>query len=217
MPRPPEPPEDLLKICKRWSDSIENISGNAARIEFFKSELPNFLKNRSVFEKLLNDIRAGKPYPDLRQAQMIDDEILLYLNPRRLFSLRMFLYGPEAYTPIHDHNSWGVSGSAIGELGVIRYVREDNGSVETYARLRQAALVRLKPGEIELTRPLNEGIHQTGNPGAGTTLMISVYGSPLRRLYINRFDYEHNRVERLYPPRIKKKMLAAQALKQFKT
>ena len=215
MPRPPEPPEDLLKICKRWSDSIENISGNAARIEFFKSELPDFLKNRSVFEKLLNDIKAGKPYPDLRQTQMIDDEILLYLNPKRLFSLRMFLYGPAGYTPIHDHNSWGVSGSAMGELGVIRYAREDDGSVETYARLRQAASVRLKPGEIELTRPLNEGIHQTGNPGAGTTLMISVYGSPIRRLYINRFDYEHNRVERLYPPRIKKKMLAAQALKYF--
>jgi predicted metal-dependent enzyme (double-stranded beta helix superfamily) len=211
----PRPPEDLLKICKRWSDSIENISGNAARIEFFKSELPDFLKNHSVFEKLLNNIKAGKPYPDLRQAQMIDDEILLYLNPRRLFSLRMFLYGPAAYTPIHDHNSWGVSGSAMGELGVIRYAREDDGSVETYARLRQAASVRLKPGEIELTRPLNEGIHQTGNPGAGTTLMISVYGSPLRRLYINRFDYEHNQVERLYPPRIKKKMLAAQALKYF--
>jgi predicted metal-dependent enzyme (double-stranded beta helix superfamily) len=217
MPRPPRPPEDLLKICKRWSDSIENISGDAARIEFFKSELPDFLKNRSVFEKLLNDIKAGKPYPDLRQAQMIDDEILLYLNPKRLFSLRMFLYGPAAYTPIHDHNSWGVSGSAMGELGVIRYAREDDGSVETYARLRPEASVRLKPGEIELTRPLNEGIHQTGNPGTGTTLMISVYGSPIRRLYINRFDYEHNRVERLYPPRIKKRMLAAQALKHFKT
>jgi predicted metal-dependent enzyme (double-stranded beta helix superfamily) len=215
VPRPPRPPEDLLKICKRWSDSIENISGDAARIEFFKSELPHFLKNRSVFEKLLNDIKAGKPYPDLRQAQMIDDEILLYLNPKRLFSLRMFFYGPATYTPIHDHNSWGVSSSAMGELGVIRYAREDDGSVETYARLRPEASVRLKPGEIELTRPLNEGIHQTGNPGAGTTLMISVYGSPIRRLYINRFDYEHNRVERLYPPRIKKKMLAAQALKHF--
>ena len=129
----------------------------------------------------------------------------------------MFLYGPADYTPIHDHNSWGVSGSAMGELGVIRYTREDDGTLETYARLRQAAAVRLKPGEIELTRPLNEGIHQTGNPGPGTTIMISVYGSPIRRLYINRFEYECNKVYRLYPPRIKKKMLAAQALEHFTT
>ena len=217
MPRPPKPPDELLKICKRWSDAIENISGDAARIEFFKNELPGFLKNRLIFEKLLTNIKGGNPYPDLRQAQMIDDEILLYLNPKRLFSLRMFLYGPANYTPIHDHNSWGVSGSALGQLGVVRYTREDDGTVETYARLKPAASVRLQPGEIELTRPLNEGIHQTGNPGPGMTIMISIYGSPIRRLYINRFDYEHNKVERLYPPRIKKKMLAIQALEQFST
>ncbi len=217
MPRPPKPPEELLEICKRWSDSIENISGDAARMDFFQNELPGFLRNQSVFQELLKNIIGGSPYPDLRQAQMIDDEILLYLNPKRLFSLRMFLYGPGDYTPIHDHNSWGVSGAAVGELGVIRYAREDDGTVEGYARLRQTARVQLQPGEIELTRPLNDGIHQTGNPGQGTTIMISIYGSPVRRLYINRFDHEHNKVDRLYPPRIKKKMLASQALKHFNT
>jgi hypothetical protein len=109
MPRPPKPPEELLKICNRWSQSIETISGDAARMEFFQKELPGFLRNQAVFEKLLKSMKNGSPYPDLRQAQMIDDEILLYLNPKRLFSLRMFLYGPGDYTPIHDHSSWGVS------------------------------------------------------------------------------------------------------------
>jgi len=217
MPRPPKPPEELLEICQRWSDSIENISGDAARMDFFQNELPGFLGNQSLFQELLKNIIGGSPYPDLRQTQMIDDEILLYLNPKRLFSLRMFLYGPGDYTPIHDHNSWGASGAVVGELGVIRYARQDDGTVEGYARLRQTAGVQLQPGEIELTRPLNDGIHQTGNPGQGTTIMISVYGSPVRRLYINRFDHEHNKVDRLYPPRIKKKMLAAQALEHFST
>ena len=100
---------------------------------------------------------------------------------------------------------------------MIRYAREDDGSVEGYAQLMQAAPAYLKPAEIELTRPLNEGIHQTGNPVDGTTIMISVYGSPIRRLYINRFDYKTSKVEKLYPPRIKKKMLAAQALEHFST
>jgi predicted metal-dependent enzyme (double-stranded beta helix superfamily) len=215
MPRPPKPPEELLEICQRWSDSIENISGDAARMDFFQNELPGFLRNQSLFQELLKNILDGSPYPDLRQAQMIDDEILLYLNPKRLFSLRMFLYGPGDYTPIHDHNSWGVSGAVVGELGVIRYARQDDGTVEGYARLRQTARVQSQPGEIELTRPLNDGIHQTGNPGQGTTIMISIYGSPVRRLYIHRFDHEHNKVDRLYPPRKKKKMLAAQALKHL--
>ena len=217
MPRPPKPPEELLGICNRWSESIENISGDAARSEFFQNKLPGFLRNQSVFAKLLKNIKGGSPYPDLRQAQMIDDEILLYLNPKRLFSLRMFLYGPGDYTLIHDHNSWGISGACIGALGVIRYAREDDGTVEGYARLRQTAQVHMPPGELELTRPLNDGIHQTGNPGDGITIMISVYGSPIRRLFINRFDAEHNKVDKLYPPRIKKRMLAAQALKHFST
>jgi hypothetical protein len=73
MPRPPHPPEELLEVCKRWSDSIANISGDVARIEFFKNELPGFLRKQSLFEKLLNNMVGGKPYPDLRQAQMIDD------------------------------------------------------------------------------------------------------------------------------------------------
>jgi hypothetical protein len=98
---------------------------------------------------------------------------------------------------------------------VIRYVREDDGSVDGYAQLLQAVPLYLMPGEIELTRPLNEGIHQTGNPVDGVTIMVSIYGSPIRRPYINCFDYKANKVERLYPPRIKKKMLAAQALKNF--
>jgi predicted metal-dependent enzyme (double-stranded beta helix superfamily) len=215
MPKAPRPPEELLDICNRWSEAIEEITGDAARIEFFQTELPGFVRKQALFEKLLKNIKAGSPYPDLRQARMIDDEILLYLNPKRLFSLRMFLYGPGDYTPIHDHSSWGVSGAAVGELGVIRYVREDDDRVEGYAQLRQAAPVYLQPGEIELTRPLNKGIHQTGNPVDGTTIMISVYGSPIRRLYINRFDYKANKVEKLYPPRIKKKMLAIEALKQL--
>jgi predicted metal-dependent enzyme (double-stranded beta helix superfamily) len=217
MPRPPKPPPEMLDICQRWSQSIENISGNAARLEFFQGELPVLLQNRSVFVKLLKNIKKGSPYPDLRRAQMIDDEILLYLNPKRLFSLRMFFYGPGDYTPIHDHNSWGVSGSAMGELGVVRYRREDDGSIDGHARLRQTARLNLQPGETELTRALNDGIHQTGNSGEGITIMISVYGSPIRRLYINWFDLEHNKVYKLYPPRIKKKMLAAQALKHFST
>lgn len=217
MPKPPQPPPELLEICIRWSESIEGISGDAARMGFFRNELPAFLQNQSLFEKLLNNIKTGNPYPDLRQVQMIDDETLLYLNPKRLFSLRMFLYGPGDYTPIHDHNSWGVLGSAVGELGVIRYRREDDGSVEGFARLIRAAPLHLQPGEIELTHPLNEGIHQTGNPADGITMMISVYGSPIRRLYINRFDYKANRVEKLYPHRIKKKMLAAQALNYLST
>jgi predicted metal-dependent enzyme (double-stranded beta helix superfamily) len=128
----------------------------------------------------------------------------------------MFLYGPGDYTPIHDHSSWGVSGSALGNLGVLKYCRKDNGSADGYARLIQTETLTLTPGETDVTFPLDRGIHQTGNPTENTIIMISIYGSPMRRLYVNRFDLRENRIFKLYPPRLKKKMLAAQALKNFK-
>jgi predicted metal-dependent enzyme (double-stranded beta helix superfamily) len=129
----------------------------------------------------------------------------------------MFIYEPGEYTPIHDHNSWGVTGSASGNLEVIKYVREDDGSTEEFARLRESDRYGLAPADTEITLPLDAGIHQTGNPSAETMIMISIYGPPIRRLYINRFDTDNNRVSKIYPSKLKKKMLAAQALQTLGT
>jgi hypothetical protein len=46
--------------------------------------------------------------------------------------------------------------------------------------------------------------------------MVSVYGTPLRRLFIQRFNLETGRVQRIFPPRVQKRMLAEQALKAMK-
>jgi hypothetical protein len=70
----------------------------------------------------------------------------------------------------------------------------------------------LRPGDTSVVRPLNDGIHQAGNPATGTCVMLSVYGTPIRRLYVNQYDPMRNRVSRLYPPRLRKKRLATQAL-----
>ena len=213
---PPKPPEELLKICKRWAEVFEKQRDEVARIEFIRAELPALLLNEGLFVGILENLTKGGNYPDIRQARMFEDEMLLHLNRKRLFSIRMFLYGAHDYTPIHDHNSWGVSGSALGELGVVKYLREDDGSVAGFARLTRTEQLTLKPGETEVTLPLEQGIHQTGNPTEKAIIMISVYGSPIRRLFVNRFDMKENKVDKLYPPRIKKKMLAGQALDRFK-
>ena len=212
---PKEPPE-LLAICEHWAVVFEKKREDAARIEFIRGELPALLGNDALFTGILENLVKGGNYPDIRQAQMFEAEMLLHLNRKRLFSIRMFLYGPHDYTPIHDHNSWGVSGSALGDLGVVRYRREDDGSRDGFARLTRTDHLILKPGEPEVTLPLDRGIHQTGNPTGKTIIMISVYGSPIRRLYVNRYHMRANKVDRLYPPRIKKKMLAKQALSSFK-
>ncbi len=212
----PKMPDELVCICKRWSQMLAKLKEEKERIEYIQNELPALLHNRGVFVELLSNIVKGGRYPDIRQPQMFDDEILLYLNTQPIFSIRMFIYEPFAYTPIHDHNSWGVIGSALGKIGVVKYVRVDDGSVEDHARLHQAERVTLALGETDVALPLDQGIHQTGNADGHASIMVSVYGRPIRRVYIQQFDMENNKVCRRYSPRVKKKLLAAEALSVFK-
>ena len=212
---PPKVHPELQEICAHWSRTVGGMDDNEARMAYFAEELPGLLLNRRLFIKVLNDIRKGRPYADLRQATMFPDELLLYLDEARRFSLRMFIYESGAFTPVHDHNAWGVTGSTLGRLAVIGYRRLDNRETEGYARLTVDRETIYEPGQIELTQPLENGIHKTGNPDSGTTIMISVYGTPVRRLHINRYDIEHNRVFKWFPPRIRKKMLITGALKEL--
>ena len=205
-------PKKLLAICRRWSEAMMGLKEEKERMQYVQGELPALLHRRDIFIELLGNIASGRPYPDTRQAQLFEDEILLYLNTKPMFSIRMFIYEPGVYTPIHDHNSWGVIGAALGKIGVIKYVREDDGTRPDHARLCKAETLTLEGSQTDLALPLNQGIHQTGNPENETTIMVNVYGRPIRQTYIHQFDFENQRVYRLYPPRIKKRMLAARAL-----
>jgi hypothetical protein len=204
--------EKLRSLCQNWAAAVGRINGSEGRMAFFREQLPALLVDRPLFEGVLKAIAGGEPQPDLRQETQFDNELVLYRDPARLFSLRIYLFGPGGHTPVHDHTSWGVSGSAFGPLEVVRYRREDDGANPELAQLAPALRRVLWPGDIEETRPLDQGIHRTGNPNAGTTLMVSVYGTPLRRLYIHRFNLENGRVHRVFAPRLKKRMLAEQAL-----
>ena len=205
-------PHELLKICESWAKEIEALSTVEDRIQFFRKHLPALLLNTPLFAEILKRMIRGKPYPDIRKTEMFDNEILLYLHPKRLFSLRLFLFGPKEFTPIHDHNSWGVTGTAFNRLTIVRYKREDDGSQEDFARIVETQRLTMEPGDTSVTLPLDEGIHATGNATQEPMMMVSIYGNPIRRLYVNRFDPEKNRVFKLFTPRIRKRIKAEKTL-----
>ncbi len=208
--------EKIQTLCRKWAAGAAAISERSGRIGFFRDELPALLSERALFEGLFRGIQKGEPYPDLRQETIFANELVLYRDPGRLFSLRLYIFGPGEHTALHDHTSWGVSGSVSGLLEVVHYLRQDDGADPERAQLAVAERRVLQPGETEVTLPLDEGIHRTGSPDDGMTLMVSVYGSPLRRIFIQRFNLETGRVQRVFPPRVQKKMLAEQALKSIK-
>ncbi len=207
--------DELQAVCRDWSSAIKGIADGEGRIAFFRTELPKLLYRRELFEGMLKGILSGHPYPNLRQETLFDNELVLYRDSGRRFSLRFYIFGPGEHTFVHDHVSWGVSASALGPIEVLRYRNEDDGTAPGQTRLRMSGRSVLRPGETETTLPLDQGIHRTGNPDDGTSLMASVYGAPLRRPFIQRFSLESGRVHRVYPPHLKKRMLVKQAVKMM--
>ena len=212
MTQLPQSLHELQAVFDCWAQSIQKLKSHNERIAFMRAEMPTLLLNHRLLKKILTHIVRGRRYPDVRQATMFLNEFILYINPQRLFSARLYLYEPGQYTPIHDHNSWGVYGCVSGKVEVIRHRREDVETRQGYARLREIERIILLPADTSVVRPLNDGIHQAGNPTSGTCVMFCVYGTPIRRLYVNQYDHTRNSVSRLYPPRLRKKRLAAQAL-----
>ena len=121
----------LFEHAERWSREIGHREDAGRHREFFLQELPNVLKDKAVFRPLLQAISDESEYPDVRSATMFTGEIVLYRDPKKLFSVRLYLWGPHEYDPVHDHNSWGVIGTALGTLDVTSYRRldEDRKSV----------------------------------------------------------------------------------------
>ncbi|MBN1932563.1 MAG: cysteine dioxygenase family protein [Desulfobacterales bacterium] len=208
-------PAKLLSKCLRWSKALGEFTDNETQISFIRKELPLLLTDKVFFVGILENIIKGDTYPDIRKATMFDNEVLLYIDPEHRFSMRLFLWEPGEFTPIHDHNSWGVIGPVTGELEVVKYKRENNGSSEEYANLTEIDRFKLQPGETDFTMPLNDGIHKTGNEGQYATVSVGIYGRSLKRPYINGFNIRNNQVYKIYSPKLKKKNLASQALEIF--
>ena len=204
--------EKINSFCRHLSDMLTGMSDQMAMIDCVRNELPELLGQRELFAEILCNIIEGADYPDSRAATMFNNELLLYADPNRLYSLRLFLWSPNQYTQIHDHGSWGVIGPASGEFEVIEYQRDDDGTSSEFASLSEKRRVILRPGETVSTLPLNEGIHRVGNPTGATVVSLSLYGNPLPRGYINVFDTVSGQIGRIFSQRVRKRLLAAEAL-----
>jgi hypothetical protein len=210
------PPRELLDYCRRWSEKIVKFDPQKGRMAFFEDNLPALLQNQALITQILSDLSRGAIYGEHHGGMLFDNEVLLYMDRARRFSLRMYIHAPGDYTSVHDHSAWGVLGTAVGRLHVVKYRREDDGIRQNHAILRIGGERFLSPGETDLTLPLDEGIHKTGNASTDTLVVINVYGTPLRRLHINQFDPDTGQVVRVYPPRLHRKQLAAAALESLR-
>lgn len=175
--------------------------------------LRKLLPNREFVKGILAQVLSADQLPEQLFRTVDNHDFLLYRSPQGSFSLRLFVWEPSSrYHRIHDHGSWGIIGAYVNEILVIRYQREDDGTVEGYARLVEKDRRILKEGQTSPVLPFDEGIHWTGSSNDCLAMSVHAYGRALRRGYIHGFDLDKNSVYKLCTPRLEKSLLAAKAL-----
>ena len=92
MTQLPQSLQELQAVFDCWAQSFQKIKSPNERIAFTRAEMPTLLLNRRLLKKILTHIVRGRRYPDVRQATMFLNEFVLYINPQRLFSARLYLY-----------------------------------------------------------------------------------------------------------------------------
>jgi hypothetical protein len=144
---------EIASCCRRWSKAMDDIAVEQDRMAYFQEQLPSLLLDRAAVEPVLENMAKGRPWPDLRDPGLFAHELLLYLDPGRRFSLRLYLHPANDHTVIHDHSSWGISGCPAGRLSVITYRLDGRAGNDRGAVLTPRAPVVLTPGQVTVTRP----------------------------------------------------------------
>ncbi|MGE5398632.1 MAG: hypothetical protein ACM3MK_13990 [Chitinophagales bacterium] len=143
------------------------------------------------------------------------NDLTLYRDKDKLFSVRLFVWEAHTPYPIHDHGAWGVVGGLANQVRESKYHRLDDGSREGYAELKIKSEAVLHPGETTWVLPLNDGIHRMEAVGDTTGLTLHTYGRPVRTGFINSFMYQSHGVYKLYPMRTHRQILAVKALESI--
>ncbi|MGI6550792.1 MAG: hypothetical protein ACOX4Q_12315 [Syntrophomonadales bacterium] len=140
------------------------------------------------------------------------NEISIYREPNRMFSVRVFVWEPNYPYHIHDHGSWGVMGCLANQIRETKYRRLDDGSQCDYAELEVRAEAVIQPGQTTFVLPLNEGIHRMMAFGKKPALSVHVYGKPVRTGYIQGYMLDSNSAYKMFPVKVQRRILAIQAL-----
>jgi predicted metal-dependent enzyme (double-stranded beta helix superfamily) len=109
-------------------------------------------------------------------------------------TLMLGRFSPEAATPVHNHNSWGVVCVIRGRDRHILWARQDDGSRQGQAQLRMIETRELGPGDVAWFPDVPGDIHSQQGIGEAAWELVYFGRDPnaRSRLY---FDPDSGRVE----------------------
>ena len=117
---------------------------------------------------------------------------LIHRDPQHRFVMVAMAWGPGHQTPVHDHGTWGIIGMLQGHIAAWTYQRQDDGSEEGYAELKESGYIEAEPGTIlPVVFPPDDEIHRLRNPGDQVAVGLHIYGKDIERC--RSFDLTTNR------------------------
>ncbi len=202
----------LEQFCGAFKQVLQQTKATAQIIAQGQLLLQQLVRGQDFLQELFTQIVTDEQFYQQRLAVLDENEIFLYKDPDRLFTIKLFIWRPERDYPIHDHGSWGIVGCLAGELVEYKYERLDDGKQPYFAEIREKQRAVLKPGETTSVNPLNNGIHRVAAQSRTPGVSVHVYGPAIRKGYIQLFDLELHKVRRLYPPKAHEKINVLNAL-----
>lgn len=122
----------------------------------------------------------ARPHPQYYQ------QYLLHADPEGRFSVVSFVWGPGQFTPIHDHQVWGVIGVLRGGEFVEHYDLKDIHHVN-----QRGEIGHLKPGDVGFVSPTIGDVHRVRNAfDDKVSISIHAYGGNIGT--ISRFVYSQS-------------------------
>jgi len=203
----------LEEFCSRFKVLLEQ---NPETTQIFRTGEPlvrEVLGDNQWFGEILHKLISDPSFSERQGPSVFANEVSLYRNPDRLFSVLAYIWEPHTLCEVHDHSSWGIIGSLFRPVKEIRYRRLDDGRLEGYAELEQLSSRVIEPGETARVLPLDKGIHQTGSASDQFSISLGVYGRSIRKGYFQLFTPSQKKVVRAYQPKLFKQILAIRALK----
>jgi predicted metal-dependent enzyme (double-stranded beta helix superfamily) len=159
---------------------------NEMQIVFSRAQEPE-QRLRIVIDPLVHLLMED--FLDTRFAQVSDDrgysQYLLYRSSDRNVSIVATAIAPGVKTPIHDHETWGVSGLYQGSQ-VSRVYRQDGSRGRV--TLSQIRKQKMKSGDVALILPPGEDIRTVEATSTIPAVSISVLGADIG--CIGRHAYE---------------------------
>jgi 3-mercaptopropionate dioxygenase len=128
--------------------------------------------------------RLRRPHPGLPVTTY-----LLHASADGSVSIAALVLRPGARAPLHDHRTWTVWGTAVGQDRERQFRRSDVAE-DGFPDLEPISDRRIGPGEISVVGLPPRDVHLVENAGSEISVSVHVHGADLSRVERNRYDPE---------------------------